>query len=383
LKKLISDNAPGSFRKHALESYFGRKVAVDASMHMYQFMAVVGRQGDQLLTDENGEVTSHLQGMMHRTARLLDAGIKPVYVFDGKPPEMKLGELTKRKASRQQAEQEVKAAKERGDDAAVEKMAKRTIRVTREQNEECKKLLRLMGVPILEAPCEAEAQCAELCKGGKVYTVATEDMDCLTFATTKQSRNMMAPASQKKEIEEFDVAKVIEGLEVSMDQFIDICILCGCDYCGSIKGIGPKRSLELIRKHGSIENVVTQLDPKKYTIPEPFPYKEARALFKQPDVIPAAEVPQFVWKAPDEEGMIQFMVTEKGFNEDRVKSVIKKVKESKKKSTQGRLESFFGAVQYRPAAKAVKKETKPKQKGGLFGKSTGVTKKKSSGIRLG
>jgi len=264
LKKLIADHAPSAFRDHALESYFGRRIAVDASMHIYQFMAVVGRQGDQLLTNDAGEVTSHLLGMMYRTARLLESGVKPVYVFDGKPPQMKSDELAKRGAARHSANQQLKEAKERGDAEAIEKFSKRTIRVTREHNEECKRLLRLMGVPILEAPCEAEAQCAELCKGGKVYSVATEDMDCLTFGSTRQSRNMMAPQSQKKDIQEFDVAKVLEGLEVTMEQFVDICILCGCDYCGTIRGIGPKKSLDLIKKHGSIEKVIEALDTTKY-----------------------------------------------------------------------------------------------------------------------
>ncbi|QDZ21316.1 XPG/Rad2 endonuclease [Chloropicon primus] len=383
LKKLISDNAPGAFRDHQLESYFGRKVAIDASMHIYQFMAVVGRQGDQQLTDENGEVTSHLQGMMHRTTRLLEAGIKPVYVFDGKPPEMKSGELTKRSEARKDADQKLKEAKEAGDMVAVEKFSKRTMRVTKEHNEECKRLLRLMGVPILEAPCEAEAQCAELCKAGKVFTVATEDMDCLTFGTTRQSRHMMAPASQKKEIQEFVVEKVLEGMNVTMDQFIDICILCGCDYTSSIRGIGPKRALQLIREHGSLEKVIDQLDKKKYTVPEPFPYKEARELFKNPEVIPADQVPPFKWTNPDEEGLIAFMVDEKSFNLERIQAVIKKIKASKTKSQQGRLESFFGAVQYR--SNTAKKQQDTKSKGlNPFGKSTGVTKKKkSSGIRLG
>mmetsp|Transcript_16910 Transcript_16910/g.34620 ORF Transcript_16910/g.34620 Transcript_16910/m.34620 type:complete len:403 (-) Transcript_16910:104-1312(-) len=356
LKKLIADHAPSAFRDHALESYFGRRIAVDASMHIYQFMAVVGRQGDQLLTNDAGEVTSHLLGMMYRTARLLESGVKPVYVFDGKPPQMKSDELAKRGAARHSANQQLKEAKERGDAEAIEKFSKRTIRVTREHNEECKRLLRLMGVPILEAPCEAEAQCAELCKGGKVYSVATEDMDCLTFGSTRQSRNMMAPQSQKKDIQEFDVAKVLEGLEVTMEQFVDICILCGCDYCGTIRGIGPKKSLDLIKKHGSIEKVIEAIDTTKYQVPDPFPFEEARKLFKAAEVTPSDQVAPFAWKMPDEEGMIAFLVDEKSFNRERVENVIKKIKKSRGKANQGRLESFFGPATFRPKPEAAKKK---------------------------
>jgi flap endonuclease-1 len=375
LKKLISDNAPEAYRDHALDSYFGRKIAVDASMHIYQFMAVVGRQGDQVLTNADGEVTAHLVGMMYRTSRLLEAGVKPVYVFDGKPPTLKGGELAKRGAKREEAKQQLKEAKERGDEATVEKLSKRTMRVTRQHNEECKRLLRLMGVPIVEAPCEAEAQCAELCKAGKVYSVATEDMDCLTFATVRQSRNMMAPASQKKEIQEFQVQKVLEGLDLTLDQFIDMCILCGCDYCDKIKGIGPNKALDLIKKHGNIETILEKVDTTKFIVPDNFPYKEARVLFKAPEVTQADKIPPFAWKLPDEEGLIAYLVDEKNFDRARVENVIKKIKAAKGKSSQGRLESFFGPVKYRTGVKKDNSKSS-KSKGGKFGKSIGISKKK-------
>lgn len=103
LSKLLGDNASGCIKDQKFENYFGRKIAVDASMHIYQFMISVGRTGDQLLTNESGDVTSHLQGMFYRTSRMLEAGIKPVYVFDGKPPELKRNNLNQRLEKRQGA----------------------------------------------------------------------------------------------------------------------------------------------------------------------------------------------------------------------------------------------------------------------------------------
>lgn len=208
-----------------------------------------------MLTNEEGDVTSHLQGFFNRTAGLLEAGIKPVYVFDGKPPTLKGGELAKRKERRKEAEEELKEAEQRAKEAAdndkeaeaaaledINKMEKRTIRVTKEQNEDVKKLLKLMGIPIVEAPCEAEAQCAELCKKGKVWASATEDMDTLTFATPILLRRLTRPESAKESVLEIHHAKILgpDGLNMTQDQFIDLCILCGCDYCDSIKGIGAK-----------------------------------------------------------------------------------------------------------------------------------------------
>ena len=198
LTKLLSDHASGCMREQKFEGYLDRKVAIDASMHIYQFMMVVGRQGSETLTNDAGEVTSHLQGMFMRTCRMLEAGIKPVYVFDGKPPTMKGGELAKRKDKREAAEAELQKAKDAGDAEMIEKMSKRTVRVSKEQSHEVMKLAQLMGLPVFEAPCEAEATCAALCKAGLVYAAASEDMDTLCFSCPKLARNLMAPASQGK-----------------------------------------------------------------------------------------------------------------------------------------------------------------------------------------
>ncbi|KAK2076721.1 hypothetical protein QBZ16_005481 [Prototheca wickerhamii] len=306
LTKLLADNAPGCMREQKLENYFGRKIAVDASMHIYAFMVVVGRMGDQTLTDEAGNVTSHLQGMFFRTVKMLESGMKPT-----------------------------------GTKEDIEKYSKRTVRVTREHNAECRRLLQLLGVPIIDAPSEAEAQCASLCKQGLVYGIATEDMDALTFGTPRLIRHLMSPASTKQPVMEFEYDKVVEELKLTRDQFIDLCILCGCDYTEKIGGIGPFRALQLITKHGSLDAVLDSLDPDKYKIPSPFPFKEARELFQKPEVLAPEDVPPLKWTNPDLDGLLEFLVKEKSFNEERVRSAVQRVINSKGKSTQGRLDSFF------------------------------------------
>ena len=162
----ISDNAPHAIKEHKLENYFGRKIAIDASMSIYQFLIAVRQAGGEgQLTNEAGEVTSHLTGMFYRTIRLMENGIKPVFVFDGKPPTMKGGQLAKRKERQQAAEAELTKLTEEGGAAEdIERQQKRLVRASREQSEEVKTLLRLMGVPVLDAPCEAEATCAAICR---------------------------------------------------------------------------------------------------------------------------------------------------------------------------------------------------------------------------
>ncbi|KAG4997365.1 hypothetical protein JHK82_028140 [Glycine max] len=324
LTKLLADNAPKSMKENKFESYFGRKIAIDASMSIYQFLIVVGRSGTEMLTNEAGEVTSHLQGMFSRTIRLLEAGIKPVYVFDGKPPDLKKQELAKRYSKRAEATEDLSEALETANKEDIEKFSKRTVKVTKQHNDDCKRLLRLMGVPVVE-----------------VYGVASEDMDSLTFGAPKFLRHLMDPSSKKIPVMEFEVAKILEELNMTMDQFIDLCILSGCDYCDSIRGIGGLTALKLIRQHGSIENILENLNKERYQIPDNWPYQEARRLFKEPLVITDEKELDIKWSSPDEEGLITFLVNENGFNRDRVTKAIEKIKVAKNKSSQGRLESFF------------------------------------------
>jgi flap endonuclease-1 len=339
--KLLSDHAPGAIKERPIEQYFSRIIAVDSSMALYQFMIAVrsGPEGD-VLTNEAGEVTSHLQGLFYRTIRLLENGVKPIFVFDGKPPVLKGGELDKRREKREQAEAELKEAKENEDQEEVEKFSKRLVKITKEHNEEARRLLKLMGIPIVESPSEAEAQCAALQKAGKCFATATEDMDALTFGSGKLVRHMTFSAARAMPIVEIDLQTVLKEMKLEMQEFIDLCILCGCDYTGSIKGIGPQKALALIQEHKTIEQAIKKIDKEKYKIPDDFLFKEAHELFENAEVADPQQF-DFKWVEPDEDGIIQFLVTEKGFNLDRVHGALKRLKVSRGKASQMRMDGFF------------------------------------------
>ncbi|XP_013773999.1 flap endonuclease 1-like [Limulus polyphemus] len=356
LAKLIADCAPSSVKENDIKNYFGRKIAIDASMSIYQFLIAV-RQEANVLTNSEGETTSHLVGLFYRTIRMIENGIKPVYVFDGKPPQMKSSELEKRQERREEAQKQLEAAEEAGVSEDVDKFTRRLVKVTKQHNDDCKELLRLMGVPYVEAPCEAEAQCAALVKTGKVYATATEDMDGLTFGTNILLRHMTFSEARKMPIKEFHLQKVLNELDLNMDEFIDLCILLGCDYCESIRGIGPKRAIELIRQHRSIEEIIKHLDGKKYTTPSDWMFNEARKLFKEPEVADS-EIPELKWNEPDEEGLVKFLCADKGFSEERVRNGVKKLIKGRHGSTQGRLDSFFKVIPSNSPVKRKANETK-------------------------
>ena len=291
-----------------------------------------------------------------QTIRMIENGIKPVYVFDGKPPTMKSGELEKRMEKRADAEAALAKAKEDGNEEEVDKQSRRLVKVGKDHVADCKKLLGLMGVPYVSAPCEAESQCAELVKKGKVFAVGTEDMDALTFGTNVLLRHLTFSEARKMPIKEFHLDKVLEGFELNQDEFIDLCIMLGCDYCEKIRGMGPKNAYKYIKDYKDIETVIKKVDSKKFTIPENWMYAEARRLFKEPEVTPGEEI-ELKWEKPDEEALVKYMCEEKGFQDDRIRNGAKKLLKARQGSTQGRLDSFFKVLPSTPNTNGKKRKS--------------------------
>ncbi|EMR67802.1 putative dna-repair protein rad2 protein [Eutypa lata UCREL1] len=347
LFQIIKDEAPDAIKEGDIKSQFGRKVAIDASMSIYSFMIAVRSDGQQLM-NEDGVTTSHIMGMFYRTLRMVENGIKPLYVFDGAPPKLKSGELARRFQRKAEAKDSLEEAKETGTAEDVEKFSRRTVKVTREHNEECQKLLKLMGIPYIIAPTEAEAQCAALARAGKVYAAASEDMDTLCFDSPILLRHLTFSEQRKEPIQEVHLDRVLEGLGMERKQFVDMCILLGCDYLDPVPKVGPHTALKLIREHGTLEKVVDfiQNDSKsKYTLPEDWPFADARTLFFEPDVRKADDpLCDFKWEKPDIEALVQFLVGEKNFNEDRVRSAGARLEKHMKSSQQARLEGFFKPI---------------------------------------
>jgi flap endonuclease-1 len=372
-----------SVREIELKSLHGRKIAIDASMSIYQFLIAVRSGGPNQqsfqLTNAEGETTSHVQGMFNRTIRYMTEGIKPVFIFDGKPPNLKSGELSKRREKREKAQEALKQAAEEGDVAELDKQSKRLVRAGQKENQDCQRLLQLMGVPVVMAPCEAEAQAAYLAKTGVVYATGTEDMDALTFQTPVLIRKMTFAGNSKALVQSIDYQKAIQGLGLTHAEFVDLCILLGCDYCDTIKGVGPKTALKLIREHSTIEKIVRNIDRKKFVVPKSWvpneksnsedendsnhgdedddeespsnndeeiipAYVQARSLFHNHEVLEKVELK---WKPCDEEGLTKFLVDEMGFNPDRVKSSIEKLQNACKANAkpQTRMDAFFQAKQ--------------------------------------
>lgn len=291
---LLREKCPKAIKEIDLKALTGNKLACDASMSIYQFL--ISTQGYNKgfglseLSDKDGNLTGHLIGIFNRSIMMLEKGIRPIWVFDGKPPELKLKLLDKRKQKKQEAEEKLKIAEEADNQEDIKKYAGQTVKITKTMIDDAKKLISLLGLPVIEAPSEAEAQCTAIAKSGLAFGVASEDMDCLTFGTPYLLRGFN---SKDDPIIQIKLEEVLKGLDVTMDQFIDICILCGCDYSSSISNIGPVKAYNYITQHKNIEGVLEYVEEEnkndkkksKYLYDEStFLFKEARSEFQKPKV---------------------------------------------------------------------------------------------------
>nr|WQF02802.1 MAG: putative endonuclease [Apis mellifra filamentous-like virus] len=360
LSRVLADHAPSAISERNIAQYSGKRIAVDASMSLYQFLiAVRGHDGAQL-TSATGNATSHLVGLFYRTIRMIEHGLKPVYVFDGKPPELKRAELDRRAKHREEAQQRVD---DQEDEDAKDKWLRRTVKVNAWQSIEARQLLELMGVPYIDAPGEAEAQCADLVKRQLVYATATEDMDALTFGSNLLLRHMTLSEARKMQIQEFRLDDILEQMHFSREQFIDLCILLGCDYCDTLKGVGPKRAFAMIKVFGSIEGVLKSGKLATDAVPDRWNYEEARRLFAQPHVDESIDASYLRYNDPLESELLDFLCKERQFSEERVRAGIEKLRQARSSSSvQTRLDSFFTLTRTINPKRTATPTTAPKKK---------------------
>ncbi|MEM5860949.1 MAG: flap endonuclease-1 [Candidatus Aenigmatarchaeota archaeon] len=310
-----------------LETLKGRIIAIDAFNWLYQFLSSIRQIDGTPLMDIKGRVTSHLSGLFYRTANLLEAGIKPVYVFDGEKPKFKKYTIEKRKEIREEAKEKWEKALEMGDIEEAKKMAQRSGELNEEMIEESKELIRAMGLPIVQAKSEGEAQCAIMCKNGDVNFSASQDFDSLLFGSPKMIRNLNITGKRKvggKEVkispEIIDLEENLNRLGITREQLIIIGILVGTDYNpGGIKGIGPKKALELVKRYKTIEEVMKQVD-WEFEID----YKDIYEFFLKPEYNEYKD--KLVFKQIDEEKIKKILCDEHDFSEERVNQVLEKLK---------------------------------------------------------
>lgn len=245
----------------SLESLQGQSMAVDISLLIYQSVAV----GNVINKQYSDDREHHIAGLIQKTTTLLQNNITPIFFFDGKPPVEKNFVIEQRKINNK-------------------------LQVPKGAFDEALDIINLMGLEGIISPSEAEAQAARCVQDGHAYAVMTEDTDTLPL----HSKMLIVDKGQYFII---DPVEVLQKLEFTREQFIDFCILLGCDYSRTLPKIGPVTALKHIRKHKSIDNLIAS---EHINPPAGFDHVNARKHFITPVINPctprAIEKPSTVLK---------------------------------------------------------------------------------------
>jgi len=322
----------------------GKTVAIDAYNTIYQFLSIIRQPDGSPLCDRTGRVTSHLSGILYRTSNLIAQGVEPCFVFDGAPHELKKATLSERKDRREKAMTEWEDAKEEGDLKKAFSKAQQTSRMTPEIRESSKELISYLGLPVVNAPSDGEAQAAYMCAKGDVWASASQDFDSILFGTPKLVRNMTITGRRKVpgkdqyrdvKTEIIDSKEFLESLDITREQLVDMCILIGTDFNPGIPGIGPKKGLKLIKDHGDIERVMKHLSVEIPT------YQEIRDIFLNSGYTDDYSTSSAEVKREEVIGMLEGY----DFSRDRIENTLDRIdtsrKSTKAKKSQRSLDKWF------------------------------------------
>lgn len=307
-----------------LDDLRGKRFAVDANGELYQFLALIRLRDGSPLQDSHGRITSHISGLFYRTTRLItDYGLELVFVFDGKPPAMKFAEIARRRSIKEKYESERAAAIAAGDLEKAYSKATMTSRLTRDMANDARELLRLMGLPVIDAPSEGEAQASHMAAQGNVWAAASKDYDCLMFGAprlvrflTISGKEFLPSKAAFRPItpELIETNAMLEHHGISREQLIDVAIMVGTDFNEGIKGIGPKKAVKLVNQFGSIENMPAEISDVLAPIAP-----AVREIYFHPDVTDDYEI-QF--GRPQIGEIIHFLCDEREFSRERVRAAL-------------------------------------------------------------
>jgi len=333
-------------RKILLDDLSGKALAVDAYNTLYQFLAIIRQPDGTPLKDRQGRVTSHLSGILYRTANLCEKGIRIVYAFDGQPPELKEMEIKRRRKVREEAAMKYEAALKAGSTEDARKYAQATATVKELMIEDSKRLLEGLGIPWVQAPSEGEAQAAYMAIKGDVWAAASQDHDSLLFGAPRMVKNLTISGRRKLpnrqayveiEPEIIELAETLADLGLTREQLVDVSILVGTDYNpDGVKGVGPKTALKLVREFGDITAIPTRTPD--LDLPENV--DGIKEFFLRPDV---KSDYRLNWTRPNVEEVVDFLCKERDFSEDRVRKALGRMEAGlAKPATKPTLDRYFG-----------------------------------------
>lgn len=312
----------------------GGIAAIDAYNALYQFLSGIRQADGAPLMDDEGRITSHLSGLLFRTANLVEKNITPVYVFDGKPPEFKTATLEKRRQVRENAAAEYERAVKEGDSEAARKYAMASSKVDAYVKDSAKELLTALGIAWIQAPSEGEAQSAFMTQKGDVTYAVSQDYDSLLFGCETLVRNVTISGKRRirgKVIsvypERLTLSDTLAKLELTREELIQAALLIGTDYNSGVSGVGPKTALKIVRAG----NFYERIDESENAAPA----DELVSYFLNPEVTTDYEITN---RSADRDKVMEILCEEHGFTRDRVDAGLERLGSKKGQAT---LDAWF------------------------------------------
>lgn len=315
----------------------GRTIAVDAFNAIYQFLTTIRQPDGTPLKDSKGNVTSHLSGLFYRNVSLVLEGIRLVYVFDGEAPELKEETWKKRSEVKGKMKERYEKAKAEEDIEGMGRYASFDTRLDDKKIKESKELLEAMGIAVIQAPGEGEAQASWFAKEGKVYAVSSQDYDCLMFKCPLLIQNLSLARRRKtisgyREVfpQKIELKNVLKELKINQEQLICLGILCGTDYNPKgVKGLGPKKGLKIIKEYKTKEKIFGFVEnSEKYDLE--FDWKIIYKEIERPNIDKKAKInfPKI------DKNKIKKVLLKHEFSEKRIDNQLDKLDELKNQAAQ-------------------------------------------------
>ncbi len=311
-----------------IEELKKKRMAVDSFNMLYQFLSTIRQRDGTLLKDSKGRVTSHLVGLFSRTARLMQNGLKMAFVFDGEPPKLKEQERERRTTLKEEAMRQYKEAEKRKDVGEMKKYAARTSKLTGEMIEESKELIDALGLPVIQAPSEGEAQVAYIVNNGDAYAGVSEDYDSLLYGIPRLVKNLTISGKRRFKAtwvsvkpQMINLSDNLNNLGIEQEQLIVLAMLVGTDYNpGGVKGIGPKSALKLVKEYRKDYDALFKKTgwDKHFELD----WNEIYKLFKN---MPVEKRYNLEWKGINKERLLKLLVDEHEFSAERVENTVEQL----------------------------------------------------------
>ena len=286
LSKIIKKLAPSGVSEICMEDLRGKTLCIDVPIFMYKFTYI--------------DPENPIKCFQVQLSTMQEFDITPIYIFDGVAASIKAPELEKRRNLKRKAQNDFENAskklaklKETSKDITAnfanladahtqfEKAKKKVISVpSAESYTKLREYLTENNVKWMQAPHDAEKLAANLVSSGVAYGVVSEDFDTMPYLCGSNGEDgMLITGFTKPVMTVYKLKPILKQLKMNKHEFVDFCILSGCDLCSKIKNIAGKRAVSLIQAHGSIERIIRVLDKNKYQVPEEFNYDAARKEF--------------------------------------------------------------------------------------------------------